>query len=155
VNAAREIGKTIRVVGALHSPSDIYCTSEWMISLEHLNSVLAHDLDNRTITIQAGMLLMNYCRELEKRGWCMDNLGSIAEQSVAGAISTCTHGSSLYYGVLSCQVLFVSILSLKLGSRDYVSISGRKCDDMFPELRFRSIPSGSVFPRLSRNYSSS
>lgn len=107
MNLARELGKTIRVVGAAHSPSDIYCSSEWMVSLDHLNQVLSHDLDRRTITIQAGMRLENYISELEKRGWCMDNLGSISEQSVAGAIATCTHGSSLDYGVISTQVIYL------------------------------------------------
>lgn len=36
----------------------------------------------------------------------MDNLGSITDQSMAGAIATCTHGSGLEYGVISTQVLF-------------------------------------------------
>ena len=91
-------------MGAAHSPSDIYCTGEWMISTNHLDKVLSHDLDRRTITIQGGMRLYKYIAELEKRGWCMDNLGSISDQSVAGAIATGTHGSSLEYGVISNQV---------------------------------------------------
>jgi D-arabinono-1,4-lactone oxidase len=100
------------VVGAGHSPSDILCSSEWMMSLDHLNKVLSHDLDRFQITVQAGMRMYDYIAELEKRGWCMDNLGSISEQSLAGAISTCTHGSSLDYGVISTQVhpLLTSIL---------------------------------------------
>ena len=96
--------KTLRIVGAGHSPSDIHCSSEWMISLDHLNKVISHDLDRYRITIQGGMRLSLYIAELEKRGWCMDNLGSISEQSMAGAIATCTHGSSLEYGVISTQV---------------------------------------------------
>lgn len=74
------------------------------MSLDHLNKVLSHDLDRLRITVQAGMRMYDYIAELEKRGWCMDNLGSISEQSLAGAISTCTHGSSLVYGVISTQV---------------------------------------------------
>jgi D-arabinono-1,4-lactone oxidase len=75
------------------------------MSLDALNQVLSHDLDLRRITIQAGMRVSQYYLELEKRGWCMDNLGSISEQSMAGAIATCTHGSSLEYGVISTQVV--------------------------------------------------
>jgi D-arabinono-1,4-lactone oxidase len=92
------------MVGAGHSPSDIHCTGDWMVNLDALDRVLSHDLDTRRITIQAGMRLEKYIEELEKRGWCMDNLGSISEQSVAGAIATGTHGSSLLYGVISNQV---------------------------------------------------
>jgi len=74
------------------------------MSLDFLDKVLSHDLDRRTITIQAGMRLYKYINELEKRGWSMDNLGSISDQSMAGAIATCTHGSSMEYGVISTQV---------------------------------------------------
>ena len=104
MNLAREHSKTIRVVGAAHSPSDIHCSSEWMMSLDHLNKVISHDLDRRRITVQAGMRLENYISELEKREWCMDNLGSISAQSIGGAIATCTHGSSWEYGAISTQV---------------------------------------------------
>ena len=74
------------------------------MSLDHLDNVLSHDLDRRIITVQAGMRLYKYINELEKRGWSMDNLGSISDQSMAGAIATCTHGSSMEYGVISTQV---------------------------------------------------
>ena len=106
MNLGRRKKKIIRVIGAAHSPSDIYCTSDWIVSLDNLNKVLRHDLDKRTITIQAGMRLYDYMAELERRGWSMDNLGSISDQSVAGAISTSTHGSSLTYGVISNQVYY-------------------------------------------------
>jgi D-arabinono-1,4-lactone oxidase len=75
-----------------------------MMTLDYLNKVISHDLDRRRITIQAGMRLWKFLEELEKRGWCLDNLGSITDQSMAGAISTGTHGSSLEYGVISNQV---------------------------------------------------
>jgi D-arabinono-1,4-lactone oxidase len=74
------------------------------MSLDRLDKVLSHDLDRRRITIQAGMRLSKYLEELDSRGWTMDNLGSISDQSLAGAIATCTHGSSLVHGVISTQV---------------------------------------------------
>ena len=92
------------MVGSAHSPSDIHLTSEWMMSIDNLNQVLRQDLDRRRITVQAGMRLYQYLSELEKRGWSMDNLGSISDQSIAGAIATCTHGSSLTHGPISAQV---------------------------------------------------
>ena len=76
-----------------------------MVSLDDLNRVLSHDLDRYRITIQAGMRMYHYISELEKRGWCMDNLGSISDQSMAGAVTTGTHGSSLKYSAISAQVL--------------------------------------------------
>lgn len=46
----------------------------------------------------------------------MSNLGSISEQSLAGVISTATHGSGINYGVLSTHVRALSLL-LADGSR--------------------------------------
>lgn len=109
VNLARQNGKSIRVVGAAHSPSDIHCNTEWIMTLDRLDKVLSHDLDRRRITVQAGMRLAKYLEELESRGWNMDNLGSISEQSLAGAIATGTHGSSLEHGVISTQVYFIMV----------------------------------------------
>ena len=80
------------------------------MSLDYLDKVLSHDLDRRIITIQAGMRLSKYIHELEKRGWSMDNLGSISDQSMAGAIATCTHGSSMEFGVISTQVCPLKVL---------------------------------------------
>jgi len=74
------------------------------MTLDFLNKVLSHDLDRLRITIQAGMRLWKFIEELEKREWCLDNLGSISDQSMAGVIATATHGSSLEYGLISNQV---------------------------------------------------
>jgi D-arabinono-1,4-lactone oxidase len=79
------------------------------MTLDRLDKVLSHDLDRRRITVQAGMRLAKYLEELESRGWNMDNLGSISEQSLAGAIATGTHGSSLEHGVISTQVYFIMV----------------------------------------------
>lgn len=85
------------------------------MSLDCLDKVISHDLDRRTITVQAGIRISEYIDELEKRSWAMDNLGSITDQSLAGAISTCTHGSSLDYGVLSTQVNLKNDVLLTIG----------------------------------------
>jgi FAD/FMN-containing dehydrogenase len=132
VNLARRRGKVLKVVGSAHSPSDIHLSSEWMMSLDNLNSVISHDLDNRTITIQAGMRLFQYLKELEKRGWSIDNLGSISEQSMAGVISTCTHGSSLSHGVISTQVLdpLPQYVVLMVGGGYYVGFGRWKYYDL-------------------------
>jgi FAD/FMN-containing dehydrogenase len=106
-----------------------------MMSLDNLNSVISHDLDNRTITIQAGMRLFQYLKELETRGWSIDNLGSISEQSMAGVISTCTHGSSLSHGVISTQVLEsltpIMWMVLMVGGGYYDGVGRWKYNDLF------------------------
>lgn len=40
----------------------------------------------------------------------MSNLGSISEQTLAGVITTATHGSGINYGVISTHVLALTLL---------------------------------------------
>jgi L-gulonolactone oxidase len=58
----------------------------------------------------------------------MTNVGSISEQSLAGVITTATHGSGITYGVLSTQVRALSLL-LADGSR--ASCSRTERPDLF------------------------
>ena len=46
-------GETIKCVGAGHSPADIMCTKDHMVSLERLNRVLDVDVKNRVIKVNS------------------------------------------------------------------------------------------------------
>lgn len=128
VDLARRLGKHIVVVGSGHSPSDLTCTSSWMVNLDNFRAVVAEDADSRVITVQAGIRVYMMVRELEKRGWAMPNLGSITEQSIAGAIATSTHGSSLQHGILSESVVSLSVM---LANGKVVECSKDKNTDLF------------------------
>jgi D-arabinono-1,4-lactone oxidase len=110
VNLARRLGKHIMVVGSGHSPSDLTCTSSWMVNLDNFRAVVSEDPEKRVVVVQAGIRLYALIGELEKRKWAMANLGSITEQSIAGAIATSTHGSSLKHGLLSESVVWLTIM---------------------------------------------
>ena len=43
--------KSVKVIGNHHSPSDIACTSDYMVSLKHLNRVLEVELSNFKDTV--------------------------------------------------------------------------------------------------------
>jgi len=43
-------------------------------------------------------------------GLAMSNLGSISDQTLAGVITTATHGSGINYGVISTHVLALGLL---------------------------------------------
>lgn len=61
------------------------------------------------MVMQSGIRLFQVGEELDKVGLAMPNLGSINHQSVAGAISTGTHGSTLKHGILSASILELKI----------------------------------------------
>lgn len=104
VKEASKLGKKIRVVGAGHSFTKLVQTNSWLVSLDSLSGIEAIDEKNRTVTVLGGTRLFQIGKELGEGGWSQENLGDINVQSIAGAISTGTHGTGLQFGNLSSQV---------------------------------------------------
>jgi L-gulonolactone oxidase len=125
--AARE-GARVKAVGAGHSWSDIACTDAIHVSLDRMRRVLEVDFAAKRVRVQAGIRLVELNRELALRRLGLAMLGSIAEQSVAGAISTGTHGSGARFGILATQVV---ALRLVTGRGDVLSLSQRESPDLF------------------------
>ncbi|KAE8402736.1 D-arabinono-1,4-lactone oxidase-domain-containing protein [Aspergillus pseudonomiae] len=109
VTLARRCRRRLVTVGSGHSPSDLTCTSSWLVNLDKFNRVLDVSPETGDVTVEAGIRLKDLGKRLERHGLTLSNLGSIDEQSIAGVISTGTHGSSLRHGLIS-----ECITSLKL-----------------------------------------
>jgi D-arabinono-1,4-lactone oxidase len=109
VNLARTCRRRLVTAGCGHSPSNITCTSSWLLNLDNFNKILSVDDKTGLVTVQAGIRLYKLCDELDRHGLAMPNLGSINEQSIAGAISTGTHGSSVHHGLLSEDIVSLRI----------------------------------------------
>lgn len=101
----------IRIVGAGHSFTPLVATSSNLISLDQLSGIDHIDEEQNLATIWAGTRLKDLGPELFARGYAMENLGDVNEQSVAGAITTGTHGTGIQFGNLSSQVHGVTILT--------------------------------------------
>jgi D-arabinono-1,4-lactone oxidase len=97
-----------------------------MINLDDFNSIL--EVDNNVVKVQAGIRLRTLGRELERHHLTLANLGSIDSQSIAGALATGTHGSSLQHGLLS---EYVESLSLVLSNGELVHCSGDSNPTLF------------------------
>ncbi|ATZ53886.1 Bcalo1 [Botrytis cinerea B05.10] len=109
VNLARRCRRRITTVGCGHSPSNITCTSSWLINLDNFNKILSADRETGVVVMQSGIRLYSVGEQLDAVGLAMPNLGSINHQSIAGAISTGTHGSTLRHGILSSSILELKI----------------------------------------------
>lgn len=107
--AARH-GQTVKVVGAGHSFTDIACTDGIMVFLDRYNRVLDVDRAAGTVTVQAGISIKQLNEELARVGLAMSNLGDIAYQSIAGAISTATHGTGIHLGNLATFVTHLTLV---------------------------------------------
>ncbi|MBV9258438.1 MAG: FAD-binding protein, partial [Ktedonobacteraceae bacterium] len=98
------IGRQIRVVGAGHSFTPLVQSDDVLISLEHMQGIESIDRDAGTVTVLGGTQLKTLGDLLFKQGLAQENLGDIDVQSIAGAISTGTHGTGIHFGTLSTQV---------------------------------------------------
>lgn len=105
--------KKIRVVGAGHSWSGVAATDSYMVSLDKLNRIVHIDYDTMRVTVQGGIRLKHLHPLLYAEGLAMQNLGSISEQSIVGAISTGTHGTGISYGILATQVVKLRMINGK------------------------------------------
>lgn len=110
VTLARRCRRRLVTVGSGHSPSDLTCSSSWILNLDNFRRILSFSSETGVVTVEAGIRLWQLGDELEKRGLMLPNLGSIDSQSIAGVISTGTHGSSLRFGLLSDLVQSLSIM---------------------------------------------
>ena len=99
-----------------------------MINLDNFARVVSEDTDKGIVTVEAGLRLRDLDKELEKRGLSMPNLGSIDDQSIAGAIATGTHGSSMEHGPLSESI---SSMKLVLANGQLVQCSATTNSELF------------------------
>ena len=82
-----------------------------MIDLSNFNSIIGIDQEHMQVTVGAGIRLFDLNRELESHGLALPNLGDIDRQSLAGAISTGTHGTGINYHSISQAVIGLKIVT--------------------------------------------
>ena len=104
VKRAAQAGRTVKPVGSGHSYSSIACTDGHLIDLSGYKRVLAADTSTGLVTVEAGIPLHTLNDELAARGLALENLGDIDRQSIAGAVSTGTHGTGIRFGSISSTV---------------------------------------------------
>ncbi len=93
----------VKVVGSGHSFTDIACSDGVMIDLSRMTRVLG--VEGEDVTVEAGITLRDLGEELQRRGLAMENQGDVDQQTVAGSISTATHGTGGRFGNLSSRVV--------------------------------------------------
>lgn len=104
VREAAGAGLAVRVAGTGHSFMPIVATDGLLLSLDNWKGVESYDAGRGLATVRAGMKLHDLGEDLLSLGLAMANLGDVDVQSVAGAISTGTHGTGPSLGNLSTHV---------------------------------------------------
>ena len=103
VQRAENEGKRIKAVGSGHSFSDVAVPETYLVDLKKMNKLLdlpksikAGRTDN-LVHVEGGMTVQKFNKQMGKpdRNLCVVNMGGIDEQTLAGAISTGTHGTGI------------------------------------------------------------
>ena len=111
VSRASEQGQKVKAVGSGHSFTSAAATDGRMIRLENLSGILHIDHASSQVTVGAGTRLSDLNMLLHTEGLALANLGDIAYQTVAGAISTSTHGTGKALTGLAGQVVAMKLIN--------------------------------------------
>ena len=132
VRRAADRGLTVHAAGSGHSFTEAALTDGAMIRIEALNRVLDADPDSGLVKVEAGITLRDLSATLWERGLAMENLGDIDRQTLAGAISTATHGTGAEFRNLSAQV---EALELVLADGSVLEVSEQADRDAYRAAR--------------------
>jgi len=130
ITQARADRRKVRCIGSGHSFTRLIETDDVLLSLDEMQGVLSHDTS--TATVRAGTKLKKLGADLDALGFGIENLGDIDVQSIAGALSTGTHGTGAKFGILSTQIEALKIVN---GLGDVVEISAAKNPELLNAAR--------------------
>jgi len=109
VRAAEAAGVTARAVGSGHSWSDVALTEGYLMKTDRLSRAPAREPDffkpawqpRTLVRVEAGIRIKELNAYLDRNGLGLSQMGGYDHQTVAGVISTSTHGSGTTYGPLN------------------------------------------------------
>ena len=132
VRRAREDRTGVKMVGTGHSFTAIAAPEHTLLRPEGLTGVVDVDREAMTVTARAGTPLKDLNLALERLGLSLHNMGDIAEQTIAGATSTGTHGTGGTAAGLAAQL---AGLELVTGTGEVLHASATENADVFEVAR--------------------
>src|SRR5437660_10939963 len=118
----------LKVLGTRHCFNNIADSKDNFLSLKPMDKVVALEPEARTVTVDAGMTYGQLCPLLHNKGFALHNLASLPHISIAGAISTATHGSGEKNGNLATAV---SALEIVTATSELVKLSRQRDGEAF------------------------
>ncbi len=128
VHDAGRMGKPLRITGAGHSFSPVCASNGIVAALEGLSGVIDADRKTGEAWVWAGTRIADLGEALKVFDLGLANQGDIDRQTIAGAISTSTHGTGIKFGTLSTQVAALRVVNAE---GDLQEISPAKDDELF------------------------
>ncbi|MDQ0644866.1 FAD-linked oxidoreductase [Microbacterium murale] len=131
VHAAIAHNLQIKAVGAGHSFTGIAVAPGVLLELDDMQGLVSVDIDRARVTLLAGTRLHRIPRLLAPYGLAMENLGDIDRQSIAGAISSGTHGTGVRFGGLATQVVGATLIA---ADGEFLRVSDTENADLLPAI---------------------
>ncbi|WP_246160582.1 D-arabinono-1,4-lactone oxidase [Nocardioides humilatus] len=132
IKSAISDGLAVKAVGSGHSFTGAAVAPGVQMRLDALDRVLEVDPATGLVTVEAGIALHRLNPLLAEHDLAMEILGDIDRQTIAGAISTGTHGSGTEFRSISHQV---RALELALADGSVVTCSPTEQPDLFAAAR--------------------
>jgi len=113
VRLAYENSWKVRPVGSGHSWSQITQAEEILLGTHNLIKAIRYNKEKLTAVIGAGQTLKSIVQQLGEIGLALPNLGSTQAQTLAGVVSTNTHGTGITKTGFAGMVLALRIVNGK------------------------------------------
>jgi len=123
----------LKVLGTRHCFNTIADSKYNFISLRDMKKIVSLDANAKTVTVEGGIKYGELAPWLNDKGFALHNLASLPHISVAGAVTTATHGSGVKNKNLCSPVEALEIvtangdvinLSKKDGENFYAAVVG-------------------------------
>ncbi len=101
----------MKVLGTKHCFNTIADSKDQFVSLRDMNRMVKLDTEKSEVTVEGGMKYGELAPIIDEKGFALHNLASLPHISVAGAVTTATHGSGLKNGNLSTQVVAIQFIN--------------------------------------------
>jgi len=100
----------LRALGTRHCFNTIADSKDDLLCSKELNKVVSLDTKALTVTVEGGIKYGELAPYLHQKGYALHNLASLPHISVAGSITTATHGSGVKNGNLASAVVGLEIV---------------------------------------------
>ncbi|WP_226688718.1 D-arabinono-1,4-lactone oxidase [Ruegeria arenilitoris] len=102
---------TLRVVGAGHSFTPIVAGGDRILDLSDIDLPVVGEVGEDKVWVNANARLRDLSPALAGQGMAFRNLGDINTQSLAGAVSTATHGTGRSLPCLAAEITAAKLVS--------------------------------------------